>query len=146
MPGGRGKKIQVNPEDVERLARKGHQQNEIASQLGIHVDTYYERIKENSDIAEAYKKGREAFLEYIRKTRAERVLEALDQLIMERHPAAVIFASKTILGLQETVTHNHTANGQPLANAERLKELEEKRKALLASTIDVQSEKELDSL
>ena len=81
MAGGRGKKIHVDPADVERLARKGHQQNDIASQLNISVDTYYERIKENSDIAEAYKKGREAFLEYIRKTRAERVLEALDELI-----------------------------------------------------------------
>ncbi len=134
MAGGRGKKIHVDPADVERLARKGHQQNDIASQLNISVDTYYERIKENSDIAEAYKKGREAFLEYIRKTRAERVLEALDQLIMERHPAAVIFASKTILGLQETVTHNHTANGNPIANDERLKELEAKRRMLMQST------------
>lgn len=137
---------QVDPAEVERLARIGHTQQDIAPKLGIAVDTYYQRMNENPEIAEAYKKGRDIFLEYIRKTRAERVLEALDQLIMERHPAAVIFASKTILGLQETVTHNHTANGQPLANAERLKELEEKRKALLASTIDVQSEKELDSL
>jgi hypothetical protein len=134
MAGGRGKKIHVDPADVERLARKGHQQNDIASQLNISVDTYYERIKENSDIAEAYKKGREAFLEYIRKTRAERVLEALDELIMQRHPAAVIFASKTILGLQETVTHNHTANGNPIANDERLKELEAKRRMLMQST------------
>lgn len=142
MAGGRGKKIPVDPADVERLARKGHQQNEIAQQLNISNDTYYERIKENPDIADAYKKGREAFLEYIRKTRAERVLEALDQLIMERHPAAVIFASKTILGLQETVQHNHTANGQPLANDERLKELEAKRKALLSNIVDVVAEKD----
>ena len=143
MAGGRGKKIHVDPADVERLARKGHQQNEIAQQLNISNDTYYERIKENSDIADAYKKGREAFLEYIRKTRAERVLEALDELIMQRHPAAVIFASKTILGLQETVQHNHTANGQPLANEERLKELEAKRKMLMQTTeivIDAQKD------
>lgn len=103
-------------------------------------------MAENPDIAEAYKKGREAFLEYIRKTRAERVLEALDELIMQRHPAAVIFASKTILGLQETVQHNHTANGQPLANDERLKELEAKRRALLSDVVDVASVKEHDSL
>jgi hypothetical protein len=145
MAGGRGKKIHVDPADVERLARKGHQQNDIASQLNISVDTYYERIKENSDIAEAYKKGREAFLEYIRKTRAERVLEALDELIMQRHPAAVIFASKTILGLHETVTHNHTANGNPIANDERLKELEAKRRMLMQSTeivIDAKKDEE----
>jgi len=142
MAGGRGNKKHVDPAEVERLARKGHQQNDIAEQLGVSHDTYYKRIGENPDIAEAYKKGREAFLEYIRKTRAERVLEALDELIMQRHPAAVIFASKTILGLQETVQHNHTANGQPLANDERLKELEAKRKALLNDVVDVVASKE----
>ena len=137
---------QVDPADVERLARKGHQQHDIAAQLGVSHDTYWKRIGENPDIAEAYKKGREAFLEYIRKTRAERVLEALDDLIMQRNPAAVIFASKTILGLHETVHHNHTANGNQIANEERLKELEQKRQALLSNVIDVASEKEPDSL
>ena len=146
MAGGRGKKIPVDPADVERLARKGHQQNEIASQLNISVDTYYERIKENSDIAEAYKKGREAFLEYVRKTRSERVLEALDDLIMQRNPAAVIFASKTILGLQENVQITHTAARDVLSNQDRLKELEAKRKALLDASVDVAFEKEPDSL
>lgn len=143
MAGGRGNKKHVDPAEVERLARKGHQQVDIAAQLGVSNDTYYERIKENPDIADAYKKGREAFLEYIRKTRAERVLEALDELIMQRHPAAVIFASKTILGLQETVQHNHTANGNPIANEERLKELEAKRRLLMRTTevvIDAQKE------
>jgi len=142
MAGGRGNKKHVDPAEVERLARKGHQQNDIAEQLGVSHDTYYKRIGENPDIAEAYKKGREEFLSYIRKTRAERVLEALDELIMQRHPAAVIFASKTILGLQETVQHNHTANGQPLANEERLKELEAKRKALLTDIVDVAASKD----
>lgn len=142
MAGGRGNKKHVDPAEVERLARKGHQQNDIAEQLGVSHDTYYKRIGENPDIAEAYKKGRDEFLNYIRKTRAERVLEALDELIMQRHPAAVIFASKTILGLQETVQHNHTANGQPLANDERLKELEAKRKALLTHIVDVAASKD----
>lgn len=146
MAGGRGNKKHVDPVEVERLARKGHQQNDIAEQLGVSHDTYYKRIGENPDIAEAYKKGREEFLSYIRKTRAERVLEALDELIMQRHPAAVIFASKTILGLQETVQHNHTANGQPLANDERLKELEAKRRALLSDVVDVASVKEHDTI
>ena len=137
---------EVDVSEVERLARKGHQQHDIAAQLGVSHDTYWKRMAENPDIAEAYKKGRDEFLSYIRKTRAERVLEALDELIMQRHPAAVIFASKTILGLQETVQHNHTANGQPLANDERLKELEAKRRALLADVVDVASVKEHDSL
>jgi hypothetical protein len=133
---------QVDPAEVERLARKGHLQQEIAQQLSVSHETYYQRLNENPEIAEAYKKGRETFLEYIRKTRSERVLEALDDLIMQRNPAAVIFASKTILGLQETVTHNHTANGNPIANDERLKELEAKRKALLTHIVDVAASKE----
>ena len=137
---------QVDPAEVEKLARIGHTQQDIAPKIGVSHETYYQRLNENPEIAEAYKKGREEFLSYIRKTRSERVLEALDQLIMERHPAAVIFASKTILGLQETVTHNHTANGQPLANDERLKELEAKRRALLSDVVDVASVKEHDSL
>ena len=125
---------QVDPAEVEKLARVGHTQQDIAPKLGVSHETYYQRMGENPDIAEAYKKGRDAFLEFIRKTRAERVLEALDELIMQRHPAAVIFASKTILGLQETVTHNHTASGNPIANDDRLKELEAKRRMLMQST------------
>ena len=137
---------QVDPAEVERLARIGHTQQDIAPKLGVAVDTYYQRMNENPEIAEAYKKGREEFLSYIRKTRSERVLEALDQLIMERHPAAVIFASKTILGLQENVQITHTAARDVLTNQDRLKELEEKRKALIEASVDVAFEKEPDSL
>ena len=139
--GKRGPKPkQVDPNDVEKLARKGHQQNDIAAQLGVSNDTYYERIKENPDIAEAYKKGREAFLEFIRKTRSERVLEALDDLIMQRNPAAVIFAAKTILGLQEQIQLNHSA-AQVSHDQTRLEALEAKRKLL----IDAEFEKEHDT-
>jgi len=143
---GRGKKIHVDPADVERLARKGHQQQDIAQQLHISHETYYQRVNENPEIAEAYKKGREAFLEYVRKTRSERVLEALDDLIMQRNPAAVIFASKTILGLQENVQITHTAARDVLTNQDRLKELEAKRKALIEASVDVAFEKEPDNL
>jgi transposase len=137
---------QVDPAEVERLARIGHTQQDIAPKIGVSHETYYQRLNENPEIAEAYKKGRETFLEYIRKTRAERVLEALDQLIMERHPAAVIFASKTILGLQENVQITHTAARDVLTNQDRLKELEAKRKALIEASVDVAFEKEPDSL
>jgi len=137
---------QVDPARVEELARKGHLQQDIAPQLGVAIDTYYERMKENPEIAEAYKKGREEFLSYIRKTRSERVLEALDDLIMQRNPAAVIFASKTILGLQENVQITHTAARDVLTNQDRLKELEAKRKALIEASVDVAFEKEPDNL
>jgi len=137
---------QVDPAEVEMLARKGHQQHDIAAQLGVSHDTYWKRIGENPDIAEAYKKGREAFLEYIRKTRSERVLEALDDLIMQRNPAAVIFASKTILGLQEHIQLNHSAVRETATSEERLKELEQKRQALTAAVVDVVSAKEPDTI
>lgn len=137
---------QVDPAEVERLARKGHLQQEIAQQLSVSHETYHQRINENPEIAEAYKKGREAFLEYVRKTRSERVLEALDDLIMQRNPAAVIFASKTILGLQENVQITHTAARDVLTNQDRLKELEAKRKALIEASVDVAFEKEPDNL
>jgi len=146
MAGGRGNKKHVDPVRVEELARKGHLQNSIATELGVSNDTYYERIKENPDIAEAYKKGREAFLEFIRKTRSERVLEALDDLIMQRNPAAVIFASKTILGLQEHIQLNHSAVRETATSEERLKELEQKRQALTAAVVDVVSAKEPDTI
>lgn len=136
----------VDPAEVERLARKGHLQQEIAKQLSVSHETYHQRINENPEIAEAYKKGREAFLEYVRKTRSERVLEALDDLIMQRNPAAVIFASKTILGLQENVQITHTAARDAINNTDRLKELEEKRKALLDASVDVAFEKEPDTI
>ena len=123
----------MNETNVDNLLEKWYEAKQQIIDLEGKIDKY-KRIAENPDITEAYKKGRDAFLEYIRKTRAERVLEALDQLIMERHPAAVIFASKTILGLQETVTHNHTASGNPIANDDRLKELEAKRRMLMQST------------
>jgi len=146
MAGGRGNKKHVDPVRVEELARKGHLQNSIATELGVSNDTYYERIKENPDIAEAYKKGREAFLEFIRKTRSERVLEALDDLIMQRNPAAVIFASKTILGLQEHIQLNHSAVRETATSEERLKELEQKRQALTAAVVDAASAKEPDTI
>ena len=56
---------QVDPAEVERLARKGHLQQEIAKQLSVSHETYHQRINENPEIAEAYKKGREAFLEFV---------------------------------------------------------------------------------
>ena len=130
---------QVDPVEVERLARSGHQQHEIAAKLGVSHDTYWKRLAENSDITEAYKKGRDAFLEFIRKTRSERVLEALDDLIMQRNPAAVIFASKTILGLQENIQITHAAAKDPAMTEERLEQLEARRRLLMATeeAIDV---------
>ena len=130
---------QVDPVEVERLARSGHLQQDIAPKLGMSHETYYQRLNENPDIAEAYKKGREFFLSFIRKTRSQNVLEALDDLIAQRNPAAVIFASKTILGLQENIQITHAAAKDPMMTEERLEQLEARRRLLMATeeAIDV---------
>lgn len=143
----RGPKEKPVPIDkVEQLARTGMQTEEIAAEMNIHLSTFYKKAEENSEILEAYKRGRTEFLEWVKMTRSQQVLSAYDRLVQEGNPAAVIFGMKAIVGLQETVTHNHTANGQPLANDERLKELEAKRRALLSDVVDVASVKEHDSL
>lgn len=141
------KQKSIEPERVEELARKGYQQMEIATELGVSHDTYFKRIKENSEISVAYKKGRDEFLEYIRKTRSQNVLEALDDLIAQRNPAAVIFASKTILGLQENIQITHAAAKDPTMTEERLEQLEARRRLLMATeAIDVASAKEPDTI
>lgn len=138
---------QVDPAEVERLARSGHLQQDIAPKLGVGVDTYYQRLNENPEIAAAYKRGRDFFLDFIRKTRSQNVLEALDDLIAQRNPAAVIFASKTILGLQENIQITHAAAKDPTMTEERLEQLEARRRLLMATeAIDVASAKEPDSL
>jgi len=124
----------IEPERVKQLARQGYQQQEIAEQLGVSHDTYFKRMNQISDISVAYKNGRAEFLEWVKMTRAQQVLSAFDRLVQDGNPAAVIFGMKAIVGLQETVTHNHTANGNPIANDERLKELEAKRRMLMQST------------
>lgn len=143
--GKRGKQtIKIDPARVEELARTGKQVSEIAHRLDIGVSTYYQKVAENPDILEAYKKGRDHFLEYVKTSRSQAVLEAFDELIQQRNPAAVIFAMKAVVGLSEQMNINHSVNKEQ-ADPERLKILEDKRKALLSNVIDVQSEKEPDT-
>ena len=131
----RGPKEKPVPIDkVEQLARTGMQTEEIAAEMNIHLSTFYKKAEENSEILEAYKRGRTEFLEWVKMTRSQQVLSAYDRLVQEGNPAAVIFGMKAIVGLQETVTHNHTASGNPIANDDRLKELEAKRRMLMQST------------
>lgn len=143
----RGPKEKPVPIDkVEQLARTGMQTEEIAAEMNIHLSTFYKKAEENSEILEAYKRGRTEFLEWVKMTRSQQVLSAYDRLVQEGNPAAVIFGMKAIVGLQETVTHHHTASKDPSMTEERLKELEQKRQALIDSSINVQSVKEPDSL
>jgi len=143
--GKRGKQtIKVDPARVEELARTGKQVSEIAHRLDIGVSTYYQKVAENPDILEAYKKGRDHFLEYVKTSRSQAVLEAFDELIQQRNPAAVIFAMKAVVGLSEQMNINHSVNKEQ-ADPERLKILEDKRKALQDAEIDAEFEKEPDT-
>ena len=143
--GKRGKQtIKIDPARVEELARTGKQVSEIAHRLDIGVSTYYQKVAENPDILEAYKKGRDHFLEYVKTSRSQAVLEAFDELIQQRNPAAVIFAMKAVVGLSEQMNINHSVNKEQ-ADPERLKILEDKRKVLQDAEIDAEFEKEPDT-
>lgn len=143
--GKRGKQtIKIDPARVEELARTGKQVSEIAHRLDIGVSTYYQKVAENPDILEAYKKGRDHFLEYVKTSRSQAVLEAFDELIQQRNPAAVIFAMKAVVGLSEQMNINHSVNKEQ-ADPDRLKILEDKRKALQDAEIDAEFEKEPDT-
>ena len=143
--GKRGKQtIKIDPARVEELARTGKQVSEIAHRLDIGVSTYYQKVAENPDILEAYKKGRDHFLEYVKTSRSQAVLEAFDELIQQRNPAAVIFAMKAVVGLSEQMNISHSVNKEQ-ADPDRLKILEDKRKALQDAEIDVEFEKEPDT-
>jgi len=143
--GKRGKQtIKIDPARVEELARTGKQVSEIAHRLDIGVSTYYQKVAENPDILEAYKKGRDHFLEYVKTSRSQAVLEAFDELIQQRNPAAVIFAMKAVVGLSEQMNISHSVNKEQ-ADPDRLKILEDKRKALQDSEIDAEFEKEPDT-
>ena len=143
--GKRGKQtIKIDPARVEELARTGKQVSEIAHRLDIGVSTYYQKVAENPDILEAYKKGRDHFLEYVKTSRSQAVLEAFDELIQQRNPAAVIFAMKAVVGLSEQMNISHSVNKEQ-ADPERLKILEDKRKALQDAEIDAEFEKEHDT-
>ena len=144
MPGGRGIKKHVKPEEVEKLARVGMQTEEIASEMKMGISTFYQKAAENSEITEAYKRGRDFFLEWVKMTRAQQVLSAYDRLVQEGNPAAVIFGMKAIVGLTEQMQINH-AVAKEVADPERLKILEDKRKALQDAEIDVEFEKEPDT-
>jgi transposase len=143
--GKRGKQtIKIDPARVEELARTGKQVSEIAHRLDIGVSTYYQKVAENPDILEAYKKGRDHFLEYVKTSRSQAVLEAFDELIQQRNPAAVIFAMKAVVGLSEQMNISHSVNKEQ-ADPDRLKILEDKRKALQNAEIDAEFEKEPDT-
>jgi orotate phosphoribosyltransferase-like protein len=141
--GPKGKPIGI--EKVEQLARTGLQTEEIAKELNIHLSTFYKKAEENGEILEAYKKGRAEFLEWVKLTRAQQVLSAYDRLLQEGNPAAVIFGMKAIVGLTEQMNVTHSMNKEQ-ADPDRLKILEDKRKALQDAEIDAEFEKEPDNL
>ena len=98
------------------------------------------------EVQEAYKRGREFFLEWVKMNRAQQVLSAYDRLVQEGNPAAVIFGMKAIVGLSEQMNVTHSVQKEITQNDDRLAELEAKRKALQDSEIDAEFEKEPDTI
>ena len=131
----------VDPEVVRKLAAEGKDQQQIIANSPFSNWSYYKQKAENPEISEAYEKGRAEWQAKVSKDLAPKVLSAFEQLIAERNPAAVIFGMKAVLGFSEQMNINHSVNKEAV-DPERLKALEEKRKALQEAEIDVEFEKE----
>lgn len=131
----------VDPELVKELATEGKVQRKIIENAPFSRSTYYRRKAENREICDAYEKGREEWQAKVSKDLAPKVLSAFEQLIAERNPAAVIYGMKAVLGFLEQMNINHSVNKEAV-DPERLKTLEEKRKALQDAEIDAEFEKE----
>jgi DNA invertase Pin-like site-specific DNA recombinase len=87
------KRIQIDFEEVERLAGQGLTNNEIAYALRIAPSTLYERQKESSEFSEAIKRGR--------AQGAREVSNALMEQCRQGNTAAIIWYEKTRRGLSE---------------------------------------------
>lgn len=87
-------KIEIDLAKVEALAANGLTQQQIADSLGISERTLYKNKKENAEIAEAIKRGRNKGIAY--------VTNALMSKIKSGNVTAMIFYLKTQAGWKET--------------------------------------------
>lgn len=87
-------KIEIDLDKVEALAANGLTQQQIADSLGISESTLYERKRENTDFAEAIKRGRAKGIAV--------VTNALMKKVKEGNVTAMIFFLKSQAGWKET--------------------------------------------
>jgi len=100
-------KIQIDLKQVESLAANGLTQEQIACALGISESTLTKRKKENTDFADAIKRGKAKGIAL--------VTNKLMESIKGGNMTAMIFFLKTQAGWKETNVQEHTgANGSAL--------------------------------
>lgn len=97
-------KIEVNLQEVERLAGLGLSQEKIAFHLNMSAATLYNRKKDVKEFREAIARGR---------TRAEiKAADYLQRLIDQNDRQAIMFYLKTQCGWSETVKSDVKAEVQ----------------------------------
>lgn len=87
------KRIEINLDEVARLAGQGLTEEEIAAALGISTDTLERRKKESADFAAAIKSGR--------ARAADEVSNALMDACRKGNVTAIIWYEKTRRGLSD---------------------------------------------
>lgn len=110
-------KIEIDLDEVERLAQVCDNEEEIAIALGISYSTLKNRKREFVQFASAIKRG---------KSKANAFVGGcLMNLIKEGNPAATIFYLKTRCGWKETIKQELTgADGAPIeVNAKTVENL-----------------------
>lgn len=100
-------KIEIDLAKVEALAANGLTQQQIADSLGISERTLYKNKKENAEIAEAIKRGRNKGIAY--------VTNALMSKIKSGNVTAMIFYLKTQAGWKESQNIDHTSSDGSMA-------------------------------
>jgi len=101
------KPVNIDLEQVEKLAAIQCTEAEIASVLGVSVRTI-ERRKQHSDFAEAMERGKARGRVSLRRN--------LWSLANKGQPAANIFLAKNILGMKDYVANELSGpNGAPIA-------------------------------
>ena len=107
------KKIEIDPKEVEKAAAEGLVEYQIAKELGICADTFTARKKENPEIAEALKRGKQAARGRIENVAFKCALKAEGD---SRYQTSLIFWLKAQAGWKERSHIEVTgADGGPLA-------------------------------
>ncbi len=95
-------RIILDPVKVFELSAQGYTKTDISREMGFHIDTWYEAVKRQPEVSEAYNKGRESAnhkLETFAYKQATILAEKAD------HPsvALLIFLLKARCGYRDRV-------------------------------------------
>ncbi len=123
----------VDLDQVEKLAANLVSEQNIASLLGFHVNHWPEVKRQNTEIAEAIRKGR---------ARSEKMLatKLIERAMVDKSDTALIFALKSQHKWRDTqeVEVVHRVEELDSTRKERLARIEEMQKKLVGEVIDVE--------